>query len=331
MRLSWLSLNSCLLLSLWAVGCAERYQVEYWAENQPRILKPVHSAPANTPAYTLETLPLVQNQAGALRVDNEIYSLADEGLYRIRDRQSSKVIRQSIVYRKDIWRFAGHLSRLYVYGARHQDEKQPDWDRRARDGEPLSLQCGFISMFTQHHLAEQGVQARLVGCTASSNWKYYDDGHALLEIFDPTEKRWILFDPTLGARFEKEGRWLDLMEMTRLYRSGGRPRIDFLNACQKTDPLTDYHELYMRYIPTKSEVDAFVPQFVPLLENDVETIQTWYGRVMQIPVIGNYFVPESNEEDALMRTAPSWKNIIRLTASEFRAKFYLTTPTTNPS
>ena len=304
---------------------AGAYEVEYWPDNQPRKLKPVNAAPQQpVKSYTLETVPLVQNEPANLRLGDDTYAFQAEGLYRVKDPRSSKVLRQSILYRGDAWRLAGHLSRLYVYGARHQSEQQTQWDARARNGEPLSLQCGFISMFVQHHLREQGIASRLVGCTAGSNWKSYDDGHALMEICDPAEKRWIAFDPTLGARFrDGGGRLLDLLDLTRLHRAGRHAEhVEFLNDGSKLDPLTYYEELYAKYIPTRQQVQAFLPKFKPLLTNDVATIHQWYGRVMQVPIIDNYFVPETDAEDALLRTLPTWKNLVRLTAAEFRQRLY---------
>jgi hypothetical protein len=309
-----------------SAGLAKGYEVEYWAGNRPRVLEPFKSAAAAAAvrSYTLQTLPLVLSERAVLKLGDETYAIGEEGLYRIREKHESKVVRQSILYRQDVWRFAGHLSRLYVYGARHQSEDQKRWDERALGGEPLSLQCGYVSMFVRHHLQEQKIEARLVGCVSGSNWKHYDDGHALMEICDSGEKKWIAFDPTLGARFQgKDGRWLNLLELTRLYRAGGRAaRIDFLNAEDKIDSLEDYRALYSKYISSKSEMDAFLPQFKPLLMNDVEAIHRWYGRVMQIPVIDNCFVPESDAEDALLRTLPSWRNLERLTEAQFRERFY---------
>jgi len=317
---TWRALSLVAILAI-SAGSAQALVVEYWANNQPRVLKPVRAAPPKARAYRLDDLPLVQTEPAVLRVGNTIYSLDQEGLYRIRE-NDSKVARQTILYSGNVWRFAGHLSRVYVYGDRHQREDQAAWDKHVQSGEPLSLQCGFISMFVQHHLSQQKIGARLVGCAKGSNWKYYDDGHALLEICDPADGRWVLFDPTLGARFRDGGRVLSLLETTRRYRAGLRPEIEFLNAGQKIDPLTDYEALYTKHLPDKGAVPAFVRKFKPLLENDVAAIHGWYGQVMQVPVIGNYFLPESDAEDALLRTAPSWKDLVRLSPVEFRKRFY---------
>ena len=303
------------------VASAESYRVEHWAGNQPSELKPLAVQPVRS--YDLSDIPLVLTEPAQLKAGDAAFAIKQEGLYRVRAAGSGKVVRQAILYRGDVWRFVGHLNRLYVYGPRHQKLGQAKWDELARGGEALSLQCGFISMFIHHHLGKQKIGSRLVSCAKASNWKHFDDGHALMEICDPADHRWVLYDPTLGARFEDGGRALNLLEMTRRYRSG-RPaqHIEFVNASSKIDPLTDYKAFYVDLAPDKKLLPGFVEQFKPLLQNDVAAIQRWYGKMMLVPLIGNYFVPDSDAEDALFRTEPTWKNLVRMTPEEFREQFY---------
>ena len=306
-----------------AARAADTYVVEYWADNQASKLEPVKAALAEMRSYRLSDLPLVQREPSQLVVGGATYLLDREGMYRVRREDSSTVVLQSILYRGDVWRFAGHLNRLYVYGARHQKEGQAKWDKHARAGGPLSLQCGFISMFLHHHLSQQKIGSRLVSCATGSNWRHFDDGHALMEICDPAEKRWVLYDPTLGARFRDGNRWLNLLEMTRRYRSGGHPEhVEFLNASAKIDALMDYEAFYAKGIPDKRDLPGHVQRFKRLLQNDVPAIHRWYAKMMQVPIIDNYFVPDSDAEDALFRTEPTWKNLVRLSAEQFRERFY---------
>jgi len=306
-----------------AARAADSYVVEYWADNHASKLEPVQAAPAETRSYRLSDLPLIQTEPSQLVDGDATYLLDREGLYRVRAESPPRVVRQSILYRENVWRFVGHLNRLYVYGARHQKEGQAKWDEHALAGEPLSLQCGFVSMFIHHHLSQQKIGSRLVSCATGSNWRHFDDGHALMEICDPVENRWVLYDPTLGARFRDGDRWLNLLEMTRRYRSGGHPQhIEFLNASPKIDVLVDYEAFYAEGIPDKRELPGHVERFKRLLQNDVPGIHRWYAKMMQVPIIDNYFVPESDAEDALFRTEPTWKNLVRLSAAQFREQFY---------
>lgn len=306
-----------------AAVAAPSLVIEFWEGNAGRALRPLRSAaPAGGAILTVDELPLVRTEPVLLRLEQATYRLDQEGLYRIRRKGSPEPVRQMILYRGDGWRFAGHLSRLYVYGTRHQGENQAAWDERVRKGEPLSLQCLLISTFVRHHLAAQQIPARLVHCVNGSDWNHYTDGHALLELCDPTEKRWIVFDPTLGTRFRRGGHWLDLVELTQCYRSGRRPEIQFLNAASKLDPHTDYEALFAPYIPDKKALAAQAAGFTNLLQNDRETLHHWYARVMQIPLIGNSFVPGSDAEDALLRTLPPWKALERLSVAQFRERFY---------
>lgn len=322
-------LSLALLLCLTCVTRGEEVStfpaVEYWAENTPvEFATDKEASPASRVSHTVDTLPLIVTEPVSLSCDGKTYSLAREGLYRIRVASSPKVVRQAILYRGDVWRFAGHLSRVYVYGSRHQHEPQTRWDERVRNGEPLSVQCGFLAQFIQRHLAEQKIPARLVGCVNGNAWHQFDDGHALMELQDEVEHRWVLYDPTLGARFRSNGRLLNLLEMTQRYRQNQRvDKMEFVNAsADKLDPLTDFEALYGPSLKDKQKLAAHMNHFKPLFKNDVEAIHLWYGRVMQIPLIGNTFAPGNDAEDALLRTLPCWKNLERLTVQQFRDRFY---------
>jgi hypothetical protein len=298
--------------------------LEYYEDNEPRVLRPSRSRVLPGRSYEPDKLPLIITSPTLLQLGDATYALFREGLYRVRqgNGKSSKVVRQAIVSRGDVWRLAGHLSRVYVYGNRHLSETQAQWDEHVRNGEPLSLQCFAISSFVHHHLSALEIPSRQVSCVTGSNWDNCNDGHALMEIRDPKEDRWILFDPTIGARFWNDGHWLDLVEATQLYRSGKHAeRIEFLNNSIKLDPLQDYEALF-KSIRNKDDLKVFVTRFKPLLRNDVEAIHKWYGRVMQIPLIGLRFVPESDAEDTLLRTLPPWKELVRMTIPQFRDFYY---------
>ena len=72
-------------------------------------------------------------------------------------------------------------------------------------------------------------QARdgVVNLVTLEEHNHYDDGHVLMEIFDPREKRWILYDPDMKCRFRHAGRYLNLGEAVALYRKGGAAELEF--------------------------------------------------------------------------------------------------------
>ncbi len=297
-------------------------QVEYWAGNQPKGLRPLKSLAPDAGAEAMDALPLVLKEPARVRAGGSVFELDQEGLYRFRDRGTSRVVRQVLLYRGDVWRLAGHLSRLYVYGRRHQADDPARLTERARTGEAFSVQCGTIAGFVVHHLTAQGIPARMVQCVTGSNWNHFDDGHVLMELRDPAEKRWVLYDATLGTRYRHRGRLLDLLQVTELYRAGGRPEVEFLNAASKLDPQESYERIYGPYLPGEAALAAFLGPFRRLLDNDTAALHRWYARMMQIPLIGNTFVPASDAEDALMRTLDAWKGLERLTPAQFRQRHY---------
>ena len=297
--------------------------VEYWADNQPRALQPAKPAPAGAKLVALKDLPLVLKEPAAVSFGGSTYSLDGEGLYRFREK--GKVVRQTILHRGDAWRLAGHLSRLYVYGRRHQYDGIEKITERARNGEPVSLQCGIVSLFLITHLSEHGIPTRGVQGITARPWNGYDDSHVLTEILDPVEKRWVVFDPTLGARYRKDGRWLNLLELTQLYRAGGRAEIEFVNGSSKVDPLTNYEAIYggfNDFAKDKKKLADYVSHFKRELNGDAEAIHTWYARVMQIPLVRNSFVPASDAEEAAVRTNPGYKGLERLTPEQLRERLY---------
>ena len=295
--------------------------VEYWAGNDPEALRPVASAPGGVKLLALEDLPLVLEEPAVVTLGGSTYALEREGLYRLREK--GKVVRQTILYRGDAWRLAGHLDRLYVYGARHQLGGIEQITERARTGELVALQCGMVAVFVVTHLSERKIPARVVNCFTADAWHGYDDGHVLVEVLDPAEKRWVLFDATLGARYRKDGRWLDLLDVAQLYRAGGRPdEVEFVNDSSKVDPLTDYGDIYGPFITDEKELAAYVENFKRELNNDAEAIHKWYAHIMQIPLIGNTFVPSSDAEDALLRKVAGFEKLERLTPAQFRERNY---------
>jgi hypothetical protein len=47
-----------------------------------------------------------------------------------------------------------------------------------------------------------------------------DDGHSLLEVYDPKRKQRVLADTDMGYMFENEGRFLSAIDLWRLIREG---------------------------------------------------------------------------------------------------------------
>jgi hypothetical protein len=245
----------------------------YFRDGSPEELKPIVSPPAGMTVQPIADLPLILVKPTAAKVGDKMFVIDREGLYRFFD-LDSKTTANVILHQGDLSRLAGHLSRLQVHGWRHDGENIGRWTERARRGR-LSISCGNICQFVAHHLAQRGHRSRIVQTLTLDARNGYDDGHVLLEVFEPAEKRWILFDPDMKCRFLSAGRRLNLGEVVGLYRNGGQTELDFL-----APPSID------AYAEAAAPPDS--AQYSLLFEatfRDPKARQAWYRRMFQAPAI----------------------------------------------
>jgi len=247
----------------------------FFRDAAPVEMSPTTSTdlPTGRKSHALADLPLVLTEPCAVTTGGLTFRVEQEGLYRFGN-LTTKETANVILYRDDLWRFVGHLSRLQVHGWRQDGESIPRWTERARKGR-LSISCGNIVRFVAHHLAERGHKSRVVNLVTLEEHNHYDDGHVLMEVFDPREKRWILYDPDMKCRFRHAGRALNLGEAVALYRKGGSAELEFFCA-----PAID------AYAEEKASAES--AQYSLLFEwafRDATARQAWYRRMMQVPLL----------------------------------------------
>ena len=243
----------------------------FFRDGSPVELAPVAGAARKSCA--LAELPLVLTGPCAVTTGGLTFRLDQEGMYRIGN-LSSKETAHTILYRGDLWRFAGHLSRLQVHGWRHDGESLARWTERARKGR-LSISCGNIVRFVAHHLAARGHRARVVQLVTLEEHNGYDDGHVLMEVFDPRAKRWVLYDPDMKCRFKHGGRYLNLGEAVALYRKGRSAVLE--HFCP---PAIDTY--------AEEGGGREHAQYSLLFEwafRDAASRQSWYRRMLQVPIV----------------------------------------------
>jgi len=271
---------------------ADRALVQYLAGNDAVELEPLREVAAGEHLDDFTTLPLMLTEPRTVKMEGHVYRIEQDGLYRFFDllnrrRQYDRSDkRQVILYRGDVWRFAGHLTRLHVHGHRHNTLSDARCDEMARLGERVSITCGNTSGFVRRHLSAVGVKTRNVASNTMEP-KLGDNGHVLCEIYDPREKRWILYDSDGGCRFRYGGRLLDLGKTSNLYRSGKTPDLDFISWSRiDTFDHDSRHESVTRAHWFTGE---------GLFRNQ-ETLHAWYGRILQVPMIDGDSAVASDEE-----------------------------------
>jgi hypothetical protein len=223
-------------------------------------------------------------------------------------------MRQASLYRGNLWLLAGNLSLMRVHGWRDQSAlSAPEKEERVRKGR-LSITCGPTATFVAYQFNKIGVRSRIVDTLTLDEWNDYDCGHTLMEIFDPAEKRWILYDSDIGCRLRRQGRPLDLGEACRLYREGQTPELDFPAGRAAIDPHADQ---------TLPEVGAFYSMLFDATFRSDAALHTWYRRVLQVPVIGGVFPSDVEAETARARSYAGGAYCReRLSWNEWRARFY---------
>ena len=290
--------------------------VEYLADNVSVSMLP-RKAPEGATVQKLEALPLVVNEAVWAKWNGRTYCLDQEGMYRLIQGRSSCRSAQRILYRGDPWRLAGHLSRLHVYGWHHDRASHRELDDLARNGTRLSLSSFAISQFVSAHLETQSVQIRVCGTVTMDEWHDYyrwDNLRYLCEIFDPTEKRWMLFDAEVGCRFYDQGKLLDLGEVCDLYRTGKTPQLDFISWPVVVDMRERYGNRY-----------TFYTHIMESVFRGEKALHNWYARMFQVPFQQNgserVFGVRSDEEfEKMVLLLRNHCN--RLDAQEWRETYY---------
>lgn len=297
-------------------------QVKFWAGNTPQVLE--RSADAGAlPVKTLDDIPSILTIPVAVNLGTveqpEWYLLKDEGLYRIY--KDGTCIQQVIRYSGDILRLAGHLSRIQVHGFVYEWNKRtiPALDETMRTGQTLRIQCGPTCNFAVAKYKELGLQARYMGALPIADFNGWNDGHALVEVFFPTEKRWILIDQEMGVAFKDKGQYLDMLQVIEVYRADRQPELEILNADTKIDPNEDYAKSLAVYKADPKEV----AQFVGVLKHEPDALHGYYKHVFGVPLAtANEFGAYSDKDREAIVGWKNFKHLKPLSIDEFRKKYY---------
>ncbi len=174
-----------------------------------------------------------------------------------------------------MWRFAGHLSRLSVYGWWDTGLSDSELDDLAQSGDRLSLHSYRLVEYARAKLEEHGIQTRHCGTATTNEWHDYyrwDNLRSLCEVYDAAERGRVLFDVEMGCRFKDGGRLLDLYEVCALYRAGQTPELDFISWRMAVDTRERYSNWY-----------TFYTYIMEALGQSDPALHTWFRRMYQVP------------------------------------------------
>ena len=104
--------------------------------------------------------------------------------------------------------------------------------------------CGTCTSAMLEALSNCGIDGRAV-CLGTQRFEQgasLGDTHALVEVFDKAQSRWLLVDPTFNVVFEGEdGRVLGITELITLNRTGGNWKMRQISACLPGRSIEEYY------------------------------------------------------------------------------------------
>jgi len=128
---------------------------------------------------------------GIYRVNNQIYDLQNEGLYRFIYPEVSN--KQRIVYEKDNNVLLSSISWIVSHGNADDTLSFESLENKAKDSK-LSITCGTMISWAQSLLGRLNIPSRIVLGLTLKEWNTYDNGHTLLEVYDNELHKWVVYD-----------------------------------------------------------------------------------------------------------------------------------------
>lgn len=183
-------------------------------------------------------------------------------------------MQQRIVFNGNIMALLSSISWITAHG--YLDGGNQDTLEFEALERKLVFTCGPAVYFTFCILSEKGIKSRIVSTFSLDPFnKNYDDGHAMLEIYFPDSKKWILFDIDQGTYFSYKGRALNLLEAYDAVKTGDYELIPLCNSI-------------------KIDVNSSDLFFLVHIRNDVKN---WYKHIFQVVHMNNYYFLDDNLEN----------------------------------
>ena len=248
--------------------------------------------PPGPAVKSVAALPLIVRGPRWVKFSDQYFRIQKEGLYRFWDwgkvrnigpnappklLAKNRQYAQVVFFRNDILTLLSSLAIIQLHGWQHHELSYSKKLRQAKKGN-LSITCGYISSFCCELLKCLGWKARLVSSLrVEGDWNTYDCGHSLFEFYWPRYKKWVLADVDMHSMFLKNGKYLNLGEVSRLIARSK----DF-----ETQPLT---------YPGIGGVDTsegVAGQFSRFASSEITTFhpalkKEWFRRSLRIPLICN--------------------------------------------
>ncbi|OGK62541.1 hypothetical protein A2334_05905 [Candidatus Roizmanbacteria bacterium RIFOXYB2_FULL_38_10] len=244
---------------------------------------------------------------GIYRVNNQLYDLQNEGLYRFIYPEVSN--KQRIVYEKDNNVLLSSISWIVSHGNADDTLSFKLLENKAKDSK-LSITCGTMISWTQSLLSRLGTSSRIVLGLTLKEWNTYDNGHTLLEVYDQGLHKWIVYDLDNNQYFSYNSVPLSFYEYWEHIKD------DYQIIKLANDFKVDVGGFRNKY--NNFDYSLLVEQNLTSEEN----LRSWYANTIQVPMIqidGIFYHFDRANKNRVDSYNPTFKYI---DFEMFMSKFY---------
>jgi len=267
--------------------------------------------PADTPPEGAPVLPRrLIVERGTYRVDNRVFRLDAEGVYRFY--ALGRLSEQRLLWGGDPERLLGLVGWLWSYG-NHDDLLAPGALRDEARHRNVEVTCTTATRFCVAMFAELGLNGREVLLLTLDPWNQFDNGHTLLEVC-AGPAGWVLYDPSFKCTFRRGGKLLSLLE--------------FVLAVTNDDPYdivrTDASRRFASYRQRGYDFGFWVEHRMA----SEQQLRRWYRRVAGVPMIkdsGDFYFTASDAgaRDRVLQYPTEYLAAMHhLPMEEFTRRFY---------
>lgn len=104
--------------------------------------------------------------------------------------------------------------------------------------------CGPLAVAAIDRLHREGYAARLVVVLTLESWNGFNDGHTMVEVFDPAAMQWIVFDPSSDRLYPQTV--VSFVQQRAEYETLSTDRIVAASFHDSANIFSDFEAFYNR-------------------------------------------------------------------------------------
>ncbi|WP_434685295.1 hypothetical protein [Pseudanabaena minima] len=201
------------------------------------------------------------------QVRDILFELNDIGLYRFY--ALNEINEQRLILSgNDVTSIVKVLAHIWDYGSQdiNLDKRQIQQVILHRK---IILPCSSLAFLCLDLLQMIHIKARVIAVLTMEEWNQLDDGHTLIEIFDPIEG-WFIYDPSFKCIFRAKNQKLSLLQLIDIISNHQQYEIEFLTI-KNTNVFRNASYDFSFWVEHRS--------------NNEYELRKWYQRIFQIPLI----------------------------------------------